>query len=161
LNTDLAGANVATAQNVLGVGVTLLSNTVYQFEAVYALSKSAGVTSHTIGVGFSGTSTLNNIAYILTYEFDLTGFTNAGNAPHVIVVQTSSNTTASEVTTTAAVFYKALIKGTVSINAGGTFIPQYTLSAAPGGAYTTAIGSYMTLTPIGRAGANSSLGTWA
>jgi hypothetical protein len=161
LNTDLVGANVATVQSVLGVGVTLTGNTVYQFEAVYALSKSAGTTSHTIGVGFGGTATLNNIAYTLTYEFDLTGFTNTGNTPHVIFVQTSSNTTASEVTTTAAVFYKCLVKGTVSINAGGTFIPQYTLSAAPGGAYTTAAGSYITLTPIGRAGSNSSLGTWA
>jgi hypothetical protein len=54
-----------------------------------------------------------------------------------------------------------LIKGTVSINAGGTFIPQYTLSAAPGGAYSTQPGGYVKISAIGAAGANTSIGNWA
>jgi len=35
------------------------------------------------------------------------------------------------------------------------------LSAAPGGAYTTAIGSYFLIYPISASGANVSVGTWA
>ena len=42
-----------------------------------------------------------------------------------------------------------------------SFIPQYTVSAAPGGAYTTQIGSYIKLSPISVSGANTSIGTWA
>ncbi|CAB5212846.1 hypothetical protein UFOVP189_59, partial [uncultured Caudovirales phage] len=51
--------------------------------------------------------------------------------------------------------------GTVSVNAGGTFIPQYSLSAAPGGAFSTVAGSYMLIYPISASGANTSVGAWA
>ena len=53
------------------------------------------------------------------------------------------------------------IQGTVSVNAGGTFIPQYILSAAPGGAYSVLGGSSFTIWPIGASGANTSVGPWA
>jgi hypothetical protein len=55
----------------------------------------------------------------------------------------------------------AKISGTVSINAGGTFIPQYQLSAAPGGAWTVASGAYFLIYPISASGSNTSVGTWA
>ena len=51
--------------------------------------------------------------------------------------------------------------GTVSVNAGGTFIPQYSLSAAPGGAYTTAAGSYMKISPLSASGSATNIGGWA
>ena len=54
-----------------------------------------------------------------------------------------------------------MIRGTVSIATGGTFIPQYSLSAAPGGAYTTQLGSYFLIYPLGASGSNTSIGTWA
>ena len=76
-------------------------------------------------------------------------------------IQTASLTQTSFASTTAAVFYKAIVKGTVSVNAGGTFLPQYSLSAAPGGAYTTAAGSYFKIAPLGAAGSNISNGTWS
>ena len=53
------------------------------------------------------------------------------------------------------------LKGTVSIANGGTFIPQYVLSAAPGGAYTTQAGSYVKISALSASGANTSIGTWA
>ena len=58
LNSTVAGANVNTAQNILGVGVTLSASTYYAFEAFYGLSKTAGTTSHTVGYGFGGTATI-------------------------------------------------------------------------------------------------------
>lgn len=162
LDSGLAGANVNTAQNVFGVGVTLSANTVYAFDAVYGLSKSAGTTSHTVGIGFGGTATLNNIAYIESGSDSSISFVSRLNATtNQLFVQTASNTTITTAYATASVSIIARVSGTISVNAGGTFIPQYTLSAAPGGAYTTAAGSYFLIYPIGASGANVNVGTWA
>jgi hypothetical protein len=160
LDSGLAGANVNTAQSLFGVGVTLSAGTVYAFEILVALAKAAGTTSHTIGFGYGGTATVNNIMWEFASRFDnaptsLTGSSNFG------YVTATTNTTLTAATTTAAVYYYGGHKGTISVNAGGTFIPQYTLSAAPGGAYTTVAGSYMLIYPIGASGANTSVGTWA
>ena len=164
LDSTLAGANATGAQKILGVGVTLAGSTVYQFEGVFAFSKTAGTTSHTIGLSFGGTATLNNIAYQANGQFNGNGFTTTTNnianlTP--LLFQTASNTVFTAAITTATEYVMMLVKGTVSVNAGGTFIPQYTLSAAPGGAYTTAVGSYLKLSPLGSSGANISIGNWA
>lgn len=162
LDSALAGANVNTAQSVLGVGVTLSSSTVYAFEAVYALSKAAGTTSHSVGLGFGGTATINNIAYAGILASNSSAFTTDGTGAIGVYVQTAANTTFSNGASTAATLFRTYtLKGTVSVNAGGTFIPQYTLSAAPGGAYSTAAGSYFLIYPIGASGANVNVGTWA
>jgi hypothetical protein len=160
LDSGLAGANVNTAQSIFGVGVTLSASTVYAFEAVYRLSKSAGTTSHTIGIGFGGSATVNNIGFSTLYPPTLPVSNNAG-ASNIFFSTVATNQTYTSASTTAGVEWYVVIRGTVSINAGGTFIPQYTLSAAPGGAYTTAAGSYFLIYPIGASGANTSVGTWA
>lgn len=163
LNADLVGANATGAQSLYGVGVTLSASTVYAFEAVYALSKSAGTTSHNFGYGFGGTATLNNIGFLVVGASQSSGFGPlAGGSTMVEQWSTSaSNTNVSAGLTSAAYYHSATIKGTVSVNAGGTFIPQYSCSAAPGGAYTTAAGSYFLIYPIGASGANVNVGTWA
>jgi hypothetical protein len=166
LNADLAGANVTTAQNIFGVGVTLSTATVYAFEMVIGLSKTAGTTAHSVSMGLGGSATLNNIAYnVITARSD-TSFSNvtdtAASQAKSILIQTATST-AVTVTgiTSAAETVLLTVKGTVSINGGGTFIPQYTLSAAPGGAYSTVAGSYINIYPIGASGANISVGAWA
>lgn len=161
LDSGLAGANVNTAQNLFGVGVTLSASTVYQFEAVYAISKSAGTTSHTVGLGFGGTATVNNIAYDVLYHTDNAAFSSITQSCVASFIQTASNSTITTASTSATRFWVFTLRGSVSVNAGGTFIPQYTCSAAPGGAYTTAAGSYFLIYPIGASGANTSVGTWA
>ena len=162
LDSALVGSNVNTAQNVLGVGVTLSAGTVYAFEAVYALSKSAGTTSHSVGIGFGGTATINNIAYSGVFVGTNSSFTADSVTSISMYIQTAANTTFSQGSSAAATLTKVYnLKGTVSVNAGGTFIPQYTCSAAPGGAYTTAAGSYFLIYPIGASGANVNVGTWA
>lgn len=161
LNADLAGANVTTAQNILGAGVTLSAGTVYAFESVFILTKTAGANSHTVGLGFGGTATINN------YQVTINGgYSNnalpVGVANNVSSYSNSlSNVNVTNNIASATTSLSAVIKGTVSVNAGGTFIPQYTLSAAPGGAYTTLAGSYFLIYPIGAAGADTSVGTWA
>jgi hypothetical protein len=161
LNSGLAGSSVNTAQNVLGVGVTLSGSTVYAFEAVYVLTKTAGTTSHTNSLSFGGTATINNIGYETIWTRSATSLTDNAVNSLSYYLSTASATAFGSATTTAAMNYQFAIKGTVSVNAGGTFIPQYTLSAAPGGAYTTAAGSYFLIYPIGDAGAATNVGTWA
>ena len=163
LNSSLAGADVSTAQNVFGVGVTLSSSTVYYFDGVYALSKTAGTTSHTTGIGFGGTATVNNIAYwAQAGSINTTAFVQTTQAASFqYFVQTTSNTVLNGAQAAATTIRQYRVSGSVSVDAGGTFIPQYTLSAAPGGAYTTAAGSYFLIYPIGAAGSNTSVGTWA
>ena len=155
LNSALVGANVSTVQSIFGVGVTLESNTLYQFECIALLSKTAGATSSVFSILFGGTATFNNIVFTIYDNYNTTSFGLAG--PNVYSVTASSASGSGIVTTgSAGSYHTIMIKGTASINAGGTFIPQYQMSVAPGGAYTTAVGSYMTLTPI-----NSIQGTWA
>jgi hypothetical protein len=163
LNSALAGANATGAQSILGAGVTLVGSTVYQFEALYALSKSAGVTSHTISLLFGGTATINNIAYSVYSQTDTSAW--IGIPPSGVLtyglIQVATATAITGAQTAAAQFRTTFIKGIVSINAGGTFIPQYSLSAAPGGAYTTAANSYFKISPLGASGSNTSIGSWA
>ena len=162
LNADLAGANVSTAQSLFGVGVTLSASTVYEFEIVAQLIKTAGTTSHSFSLGYGGTATLNNIVYQYIGEFH-TSTDSSGNAAPLFggFHQTATSTQVSGAGATATMYFWVTMKGTVSINAGGTFIPQYTLSAAPGGAYSTAAGSYIRINPLSASGAATNVGTWA
>ena len=162
LESNLVGANVATAQNTFGVSVTLSTTTIYALESVIAVSKAAGVTSHTLSVGFGGSATVNNIGYGIIEKANATSFTNLLTSDTVqAFIQTASATVVSGAVASATYFFMQNIKGTVSINGGGTFTPQYTLSAAPGGAYSTVAGSYFLTYPIGASGANISVGAWA
>lgn len=159
LNAAYVGSNVNTAQSVFGVGVTLSTATVYAFEGVYLLTKTAGTTSHSVGTGFGGTATLNNIGY---NAFGYLSSTNTGSANIGSLIGTSAAPAAVTLTGAAATLFAPIqIKGTVSVNGGGTFIPQYILSAAPGGAYSTVAGSYFLIYPIGTSGSNTSVGAWA
>ena len=161
LNADLAGANATGAQSLFGVGVTLSASTVYEFEIVVDLSRSAGSTSHTIALGFAGTATVNNILY-QGYTNQLGSATPSGtsNSAGSFVGNSTAATVLTAATTSNNTNYFA-VKGTVSVNAGGTFIPQYTLSAAPGGAYSTYAGSFIRINPLSASGAATNVGTWA
>ena len=166
LNSANALSNATGAQSVLGVGVTLVSSTIYEFEGYFPLTKPSGTTtSHTISMSFGGTATINNIAYD-SYTTDSGSATASLGTRTATIGRVSVNTasatvlTANILTATANMAH-IRIRGTVSINAGGTFIPQVSFSAAPGGIYSANIGSYFRIAAIGAAGANISIGSWA
>ena len=164
LNSGRVGSNFSLAQAVFPTGVSLSANTVYAFDGYYVLQKTSGTNTHTIGTLFYGSATLNNILYGITWTRDNSSATNPSGLSFSAYHQVS--TVASSVTLTgfigsAGQVFCARISGTVSINAAGTFVPGYILSAAPGGAYTTVTGSYFSIWPIGAAGANTSVGPWA
>lgn len=162
LNSNLAGANSSSAQSTFGVGVTLSSSTVYKFQADFQLYKTAGTTSHTVSMLFAGTATLNSIYYTVAIA---TGTTTQSNfvdtAVAEAVVNQATATVINTASSTATLSRYYTMSGIVSVNAGGTFIPQYQMSAAPGGAYSTMANSSILIYPIGASGANTSVGTWA
>jgi hypothetical protein len=159
LDSALAGANSTAAQKMLGVEVTLVANTQYAFEYLYVSIKSAGTTAHSFSLLFGGTAVVNNILYNINQCQDTSlpgggqNFIFASNVATATVVDGSSSSAATTQVQSG--------QGTVSISTGGTFIPQYILSAAPGGAYTTQIGSYFRIWPLAASGSNVSIGSWA
>lgn len=162
LDSDYSGLNQTAAQPIFGVGVTLVGNTVYQFEFEAPMTKTSGATTHLVSVLFGGTATINNIGYSVQYasSSSTTLATGFPMTKAYITVATATAVTGSGLATNPAM-WRVVASGTVSIAAGGTFIPQYTCSAAPGGSWVANVGAYFKITPIGRSGANSSLGTWA
>ena len=164
LDSALAGANSTSAQNIFGVGCTLSSSTVYEFEMVFICTKSAGSTSHNFSLSFGGTATLNNIFYYGLAQYQGTTAYSDGNSTANFSRQSGTVATALVIgagLSGTGSYVLLSIRGTVSVNAGGTFIPQYTLSAAPGGAYSTAAGSFIRIAPIGASGSATNVGTWA
>jgi hypothetical protein len=146
-----------TSVALYGVGVTLSSSTVYAFEGLFALYRATSTTSIS-RLNFAGTATLNNILYQTHSVFDPGAIPLVDSNNNIAVINTAAVTA---FTISASVnTITAFISGTVSVNAGGTFIPQYSQSAS-GGTTTTQAGSYFRIYPIGAAGSNTSVGTWA
>ena len=159
------GQNVNTVQPWL-VGapftagnITLPAGTLYKFEGELILSRTAGTTSHTTGILFGGTATITSIAYTTDVNTNNTSLaTLAAATTNRVGVATLNTLTAANTSATEQIQIR--VKGTVRINAGGTFIPQFQYSAAPGGAPTIGIGTFFELIPLG-ANTDVSAGNWA
>lgn len=154
--------NVNTAQPIFGVGLTLAANTTYAFEMVFTLFKVAGTTSHTISFLHDiGSGTISSINYSNVAQFVVNPTTGV-NAPDIMqYIQTAAATVVSGASTTAGVNYQARVNGVITIGTSGKWTPQYKLSAAPGGAYTTLAGGYVRVYPIGPSGAAINVGGWS
>lgn len=165
LNTAYAGANSTATQSIFGLtnGVTLSGSTMYAFEMEATLLKTAGTTSHTFRTLFGGTATLNHILYDARVNCvpNVIGTYGGSSNQQGVTGNVATALTTTGALTSANTYWSGLVKGVVSVNAGGTFHPQYSLSAAPGGAYTTQVGSYFAIWPIGASGSNVSVGTWS
>ena len=160
VGSTVTGSNATGAQSLLGVGVTVSSGTIYAYEILTFLSKSAGTTSHTYSITFGGTATIasNQVYYNVIATNNGTLVTNSpvGNYTSVFPFVTTGNITS------AAYAITTSIKGTLRVTTTGTFIPQYSLSSAPGGAYSTLTNSYMLIYPIGiTSNSTVNIGTWA
>jgi len=162
LNSTYALSSSTSAQAwVNGLGITVSGNTVYAFEAVLPAIKTTTTTSHTLGTGFGGTATLNNIGYTLFRYYDTAAFTAANITPAAMAyIQTASSTTTMTGSSAATNYSILIMRGIVSVNSGGTFIPQATVSAT-GPIYTVQVGAYFSIYPIGAAGSNINVGSWA
>jgi hypothetical protein len=162
LNANYVGAASTSAQGIFGssLGVTLSSSTVYAFEMYVVFLKTATATAHNFQLGFGGAATINNILYGGTGNNTAAAFASgalpgATSFDSITTTATTACTPGAAATINARMYYR----GTVSINAGGTFIPQYTTSVSVG-PYSTLAGSYFLIYPIGSAGLIN-VGTWA
>lgn len=161
-DSDYTGANVNTAQKIFDESAngsaTLPGNTAYILRAQIHIH-TTGTTSHDLRLLFNaGSATFTRFDYAWH-----TAITPA--ATEVSAVESSSwvaNSTAEQILTAAAAtatHHTITLAGIVRVNVGGSFIPQYRWSAAPGVAGVTLSGSFLELTPIG-AGNTTTLGTW-
>lgn len=160
LYADRAGSDSSTAQSPFAStedALTPFAGIAYEFEGLFIFSRAAGSTSHTTGVLFAGTATVNAIG------FDAQVSNPTGNVLSAVseisaAVATETVLTAANTSTTENV--RIRVRGHVHFGAVGTFIPQIKYSAAPGGAPTFKKGSFFKLKPLGLAGMVK-LGGWA
>lgn len=164
LSSDFAGSNATGAQPFFSASqdaFTADASTTYIFEAVLILSKSAGTTSHTIAIGFGGTAAFTNIDYLAIIQFNLGALVNTtGTVGLMNFMKTASSTVQTSAITSATSHTVMHLRGVMRVSTGGTIIPQYTLSSAPGGAYSTQRGSYFRMKRIGTDSA-AVRGAWA
>jgi len=124
---------------------TLQANTLYEFETVIDIT--TGTASHSLafGITLAGGASIN---WIKCVGYTHTAAINANTATfRVIAIDKVSSTVLNAAGAVARQF--SFIKGYVSVNAGGTFQPFITFSAAPGGANQTNAGTFFKFTPIG------------
>lgn len=155
---DFTGTNVNTAQPVFNTTedtLTVVGATSYKFEASYHIH-TTGTTSHTIAVLFGGTATFTSIDY---QAMATNAATEVLGTPSTIWGTAATALTVSSALASAT-HHSILLKGIMRINAGGTIIPQYQWSAAPGVAGVTLRNSYIALWPFGSNTA-ASVGPWA
>lgn len=145
---DTGGQNVNTAQPWFPTagGITLPAATSYFFDGTLLLSRAAGTTSHTLSLLFGGTATITSLDYLAGAN---TGDVSSLTVENTVLSQAATAVVvkAASISATEQVLVK--VEGILRTNAGGTFIPQFTYSAAPGGAPTVKRGSYFRLTPGG------------
>lgn len=167
LASDYTFTDNSTAQKAFNATtngqITLPSNSGYLFEAEYMITN-VGTTSHTWAVLFAGTATITALDFncrgrsgatsqaTLAADSSASQSNGAGSLPTTALVMTAASTSATENVLLS-------LRGTLRINAGGTFIPQIKLSAATAGTSKMLRGSYIRLSPIGSDTATS-LGVW-
>lgn len=142
---DTGGQNVNTAQPWFPTGgtVSVLAGR-YHFRGIFKSTRTAGANSHTTANLFGGTATIGQIDYTGLAK---TGDTNAlagfsgffATDANAFVLKAASTATTEHV--------QWLVEGWVNFTAGGTFIPQFIYSAAPGGAPTINRGTFFEMEP--------------
>lgn len=160
LSADRTGNNDANAQAVFGAGsdeLTLAADTTYEFEARYTMARTAGTTSHTTSVLFGGTAVLASLRYVAEASNPsgtaLGAISRVRGTSAAETVITAANVSATEEVTVT-------LRGFIRVTTGGTLIPQFKYSAAPGGAPTIVAGSFFRARALGNASFESR-GGWA
>lgn len=159
LLSDATGSDTASAQPWFpsNGAVAVQGSTCYRFQGAFSSRRTAGSTSHTTGISFGGTATITAIGYhVEVKEGDAATISDSD----LIAIQTASDTNIKAASTSTTENIVLMVWGHVWINAGGTLIPQFKYSAAPGGAPTIEVGTYFRLAPIGD-NAITSMGTWS
>lgn len=163
ISANQTGTNVNTAQPWFAgggaTGITLPGNTTYFFKGHLSLSRTAGATSHTTAILFGGTATVTSINWTNIVESTAGSSTSTLQAVNSIEGSSLSGATVTAAVANASEWLTLEVSGIIRVNAGGTLIPQFQYSVAPGGAPTIQANSYFLLWPVG-AGSILSVGNW-
>lgn len=149
LAADRTGSDVSTAQALFDTGndvISLAAATTYDFEMLLWITRAAGAVSHTTGILFPASSAFTAISY-LAQVTNPTG--NVLAATQQIMGNASTETVITAANTSATENVLVWVRGTIRTNAASTLTPQFKYSAAPGGAPTVKLGSYIRLWPKG------------
>lgn len=149
---DYALADSGSAQNLLPSSqdeVALQANTVYDYEMVLRVSRSAGTTAHTIALLFDGTATLNylNLTAIVSNA-------NAGSIGTVLGMRDITSKSGATITASnnsATENLLVVVRGSLQVTGAGSLIPQIQYSSAPGGAPSVTKGSFIKVSKAGAA----------
>ena len=148
---NIVGANSTANQSLYGKGINLLGNSAYLIEGYASLYKTAGVTSSFMNfkLGAANGLTIVNLDIAVENRFGatLTAVEPVDQLGEITALDT--NLALHAASTTAAVANLFLFKGTIRTNAAGTLVPEYALSAAPGGAWTAYAGNWFKVTYLG------------
>ena len=166
-----AGENSTANQSILGVGFSVTAGTLYQFQGRFNFFKTAGTTAHTMSFSWGGTATFRNNRVLtnMLVQPSTVGYTPFSTSRVIYNVTQEAFTSTVITGSISSAFYtiNLLVDGMFIANTSGTVIPQYALSAAPGGAYTHSAGNYLSVWPVSAPiltadiAANVSIGTWA
>jgi len=115
-----------------------------------------GTAAHSLGLSFAGTATLTSIAWSSRASAVAVGGTVTTQNATFAAVATNITVLASNTVAGSVVH----LRGVVRINAGGTFIPQFTFSGTAPGAGNVLANTFFELREIGH-GSVASNGTWA
>lgn len=163
----IAGQNATGNQSIFGVGLAVEANTIYHYQGRYNFFKTAGATSHTFAYSWGGTATFynNRIVTNMIVQNSAQGFATQNAARSVLhyVMETRDSVVVTPAIASAFYTVNLQVDGIFIPNASGTLIPQYALSAAPGGNYVHSGGNYLSVWPVGKytGQANLVVGTWS
>jgi hypothetical protein len=159
LNSPNIGADSSAAQSIFNVGVFLEAATTYEFQLQFNIQKSAGISNHSVSIQFDSTATFGDFAFF--------GHSSSGvgsgallRSPVTLFASSAGSVTITADMASAITSCAFSAVGSFTTQAAGSLIPKYKLSAAPGGAYSTQSGSYISIRPVGQAG-NINLGGWS
>ena len=135
VTSGFAKTSDTTLANVTGLSVTVEAGRSYKFEAVlYTTSNVAGG----VKAAMAGTATATAIVY--------EGLaTNAGTTTQARGAAMAAAVAAVTAVTAALI----VIRGTITVNAGGTLTVQFAQNASNGAASTVLVGSTLTVEDIG------------
>ena len=154
LASDVNGSNVATPQSIFDspTGFNAEASTTYEFSAVYHIARTAGTSSHTTALAFSGSATITSMRYVAEVTNTDTG--SLANA-QLISVSSASATTITAANTSASEQIVVKLNGVIRTNGAGTIIPQFVYSAAPGSVPVIKANTYFAMRKIGTSAVTS------
>ena len=163
-NIGSYGATAVNIRNTNAAGEAAFSirNDLNYYAAFELFGSAWNVTGLRNSAIFSTSTNVASLAFVTIGASNIAFRTNSTTAttPYSNYMTANTSTVITQaITTTQNSTY--VLKGTLQVTTTGTFIPQVTFSAAPGGTSTVTGGAYFKIYPIGSNVGNTSIGTWA